>query len=81
MKQQDAIKQGMFRELLHLGIINMVAKINILIDGLEETPKVISRKQDRVQQNRKQRKDEESITAKNLLEVPERENSREEIIK
>lgn len=70
MKQQDAIIQGMFRELLHLEIINMVAKINILIEGLEETPKVISRKQDRVQQNRKQRKDEESITAKKLLEVP-----------
>ena len=34
----------MFRELLHLEIITVITKINILIEHLEETLKVISRK-------------------------------------
>lgn len=61
MKQQDAINKEC-SENYCMEIITMITKINVLILRLEETPKVISRKQNRVQQNKQ---DERSKTAKN----------------
>ena len=77
MKQQDAINKEC-SENYCMEIITMITKINVLILRLEETPKVISRKQNRVQQDRNKMREVKQQKIQ-VLEMPERENGKKEV--